>query len=144
MKKEEFMKQFASQEKQQELILNRMREMVHNKKTTNEDEFKKLVERMGDVNYNKGAALNYAVISNRVGYAKLLIEAGADVNIDMGKSAGGNKITALSNLTLGYVKIPIEYFEMVELLLDAGADISEGTQHKIEELYLTKELSDAQ
>jgi len=143
MKKEEFMKQFASQEKQQELIFNRMREMV-NKKTTNEDEFKKLVERMGDVNYNKGAALNYAVISNRVGYAKLLIEAGADVNIDMGKSAGGNKITALSNLTLGYVKIPIEYFEMVELLLDAGADISEGIQRQIEELYLTKELSDAQ
>jgi ankyrin repeat protein len=143
MKKEEFMKQFASQEKQQELILNRMREMV-NIKTTNEDEFKKLVERMGDVNYNKGAALNYAVIYNRVGYAKLLIEAGADVNIDMGITAGGNKITALSNLTLGYVKIPIEYFEMVELLLDAGADISEGIQRQIEELYLTKELSDAQ
>jgi len=149
MKKEEFMKQFASQKKQQELILNKMREMMSSKKT-NEDEFKKLVESMEDINYDNGRALIYAVTYNRVGYAKLLIEAGADVNVIVNLGSGNYmdgrtiQLTPLNRMVNGNGKISIKYFEMVELLLDAGADISKDMQPKIEELYLAKQLSDAQ
>jgi hypothetical protein len=79
---------------------------------------------------------------NQLEYAKMLIEAGANVKLPV-RLDDGRIIPNILELTIEKPEnsapfIPIEKLEMVELLLDAGAEITALTFNLLEELFLKK------
>jgi hypothetical protein len=134
------MEEFNMEIKRQSFIVKKMIELT-GYKASNNHYMHQFTNLLSLCKSNHSAVLGFAVMRNQLEYAKMLIEAGANVKLPVHLE---DRI--IPNILLLTVEtpensapfIPIEKLEMVELLLDAGAEITALTFNLLEELFLKK------